>query len=494
MEKNVKDLFKVKNRRTGFRSGEKPFFVCLCCIFLMFLCTPVWAAEFDVTDATELQDALSSAQNNGDNDTIRVAQGTYIGNFTYEPVSGEDYDIILEGGWNPDFTSRTLDPASTILDGDFTGRVLTINNRTNDTTGSIKIEGFTIKNGLVAAPEYGGGIQAFTLPPGVVEINKNIIEDNDSDRRGGGFYVMNHVAGTGAPIIISNNIIRNNKAGSTTVSSNPFGGGAMLYSTETLTIYNNLIYGNEVRGAVSYEGSGGGLCLIGLAGDIYLINNTIVENHSNGFGGGVTAQTFSNAWANSHFQFYNNIIRGNTYGGWLGDADIFNTISNSVPSPGNTLTISHTNYSGYGAWPNPPAVTPTLTGNINLNPEFVGVGDYHLNYTSPCIDTGYNSAPQLPATDFEGDSRVIDGDNDGTPTVDMGADEYAFPCECDLNHDGTCDMEDWLEFGEDWGRTDCHEPGAEPCECDLNDDGRCDMEDWLIFGEDWGRTDCPTPQ
>ena len=31
----------------------------------------------------------------------------------------------------------------------------------------------------------------------------------------------------------------------------------------------------------------------------------------------------------------------------------------------------------------------------------------------------------------------------------------------------------------------------DPCECDLNHDGRCDMQDWLLFGEDWGRTDCP---
>ena len=66
-----------------------------------------------------------------------------------------------------------------------------------------------------------------------------------------------------------------------------------------------------------------------------------------------------------------------------------------------------------------------------------------------------------------------------------------FPaCECDLNHDHNCDMQDWLVFGEDWGRTDCHEAGVE-CECDLNNDGRCDMQDWLLFGEDWGRTDCP---
>jgi len=32
-----------------------------------------------------------------------------------------------------------------------------------------------------------------------------------------------------------------------------------------------------------------------------------------------------------------------------------------------------------------------------------------------------------------------------------------------------------------------------PCECDLNHDDRCDMQHWLLFGEDWGRTDCPIP-
>ena len=72
--------------------------------------------------------------------------------------------------------------------------------------------------------------------------------------------------------------------------------------------------------------------------------------------------------------------------------------------------------------------------------------------------------------------------------------EAADICECDLNADGKCDMSDWLFFGQDWGRTDCNDPGVDPCECDLNDDGRCDMQDWLLFGEDWGRTDCPVAQ
>jgi hypothetical protein len=29
----------------------------------------------------------------------------------------------------------------------------------------------------------------------------------------------------------------------------------------------------------------------------------------------------------------------------------------------------------------------------------------------------------LPGYDFEGDARIIDGDGDGAPVVDMGADE-----------------------------------------------------------------------
>ena len=30
------------------------------------------------------------------------------------------------------------------------------------------------------------------------------------------------------------------------------------------------------------------------------------------------------------------------------------------------------------------------------------------------------------------------------------------------------------------------------CECDLDHDGDCDMSDYFLFGDDWGRTDCPT--
>ena len=32
------------------------------------------------------------------------------------------------------------------------------------------------------------------------------------------------------------------------------------------------------------------------------------------------------------------------------------------------------------------------------------------------------------------------------------------------------------------------------CECDLNTDGVCDMQDYFIFSQDWGEEECPAPQ
>ncbi len=66
------------------------------------------------------------------------------------------------------------------------------------------------------------------------------------------------------------------------------------------------------------------------------------------------------------------------------------------------------------------------TGNISGVPLFVnpGSGDFHLLPNSPCIDAGSNSAVSGIARDFDGDDRIIDGNNSGTSTVDIGIDEY----------------------------------------------------------------------
>src|SRR5207247_120683 len=52
--------------------------------------------------------------------------------------------------------------------------------------------------------------------------------------------------------------------------------------------------------------------------------------------------------------------------------------------------------------------------------------NFHPQSGSPAIDAGSNSAPNLPATDLDGNARIVDGNDDGTAVVDMGAYEF-FP-------------------------------------------------------------------
>ena len=86
-------------------------------------------------------------------------------------------------------------------------------------------------------------------------------------------------------------------------------------------------------------------------------------------------------------------------------------------------------------------------GNISEAPLFVDSSnsDLHILPESPCVDAGSNDAAGLPATDFEGEDRIADGDQDGTATVDMGADELVVPCQ-DADGDG---YEDEACGGED---------------------------------------------
>ncbi|MEW6534784.1 MAG: S8 family serine peptidase [Candidatus Auribacterota bacterium] len=70
------------------------------------------------------------------------------------------------------------------------------------------------------------------------------------------------------------------------------------------------------------------------------------------------------------------------------------------------------------------------TGTIHDNPQFrdASNGDFHLNIESPCIDAGNDNATGLDllTTDIDGNPRILEFDNSGSNSVDMGADEYAF--------------------------------------------------------------------
>ncbi|WP_456473265.1 hypothetical protein [Desulfolithobacter sp.] len=174
---------------------------CLCCLL-----TILWSAEVDgaeiyvspsgtgtglvPTDPIDLQGALDLAKDNGDDNTLRLQQGLYRGNFTYDPGSGSN-TLAIRGGWNADFTRSSLNPVDTILDGDSDGdgqgdgTVLKINDWfTSSASGDVEIEGITIRNG--DNTRVGGGIYVLTRPPGTISLNHIIIENNQADSVGGG--------------------------------------------------------------------------------------------------------------------------------------------------------------------------------------------------------------------------------------------------------------------------------------------------------------------
>ena len=82
-------------------------------------------------------------------------------------------------------------------------------------------------------------------------------------------------------------------------------------------------------------------------------------------------------------------------------------------------------------------------GNIDADPCFVNPdgNDYHLRPESFCIDIGDNSSIPPDTTDLDadgntaepipwdldGNARIVDGNNDCRPVVDMGAYEYFVP-------------------------------------------------------------------
>ena len=77
------------------------------------------AETFCVSDATELQSTLTTAASNGEDDTIHIEQGTYVGSFIY--ASLEAHKLTVEGGYTSGCGSRDVDPANTVLDGNGDG-------------------------------------------------------------------------------------------------------------------------------------------------------------------------------------------------------------------------------------------------------------------------------------------------------------------------------------------------------------------------------------
>jgi len=305
---------------------------------LAFQAGAAWGATFDVVDAAELEAALLEAASNGEDDTIRVRQGTYTGNFVYDSSEGHSIEVL--GGYYSVFWQRDLDPSNTVFDAAGSGRPLFL---INSEGGDINVEGFTFQNG---SANIGGGLYAEsyseTGTAGDIDISSNIVKGNENPvpclGGGGVFAYSTSDSGTGGDVTLTGNTITGNTAlgigGGVLARSNANSGTAGKVALRDNSISQNTATVSGGAASVASYASG-----TNPAGDIELTNNEILNNDGGNAGGGVYAES-GVGWMPGGGQAGNLTFTGNTIAdntaGWGGGVS---AISYSDSGPTGNVTF-----------------------------------------------------------------------------------------------------------------------------------------------------------
>ena len=295
--------------------------------------------------------------------TVYVAAGTYREN------------IILRDGVELVGAGNT----STIIDGMQHGSVVTAINISSAT----EIDGFAVINGSGT----GAGMHNTNSSPTIT----NCTFQSNSASVGGGMY------NEGSSPTITNCTFQSNSA--SLVAGGMYNGGSS-------PIVTNCIFQSNSNSGMINDGSSPA------------ITNCIFQNNSgDGIWNFASSPTITNCdfWGNSGNGIQNELY---TYPITITNCILWNDSLGEISNYNNLYTlITYCDIAG--------TLYPGI-GNINTDPMFrdAADGDLHLTSGSPCIDTGNNSAPSIPATDMDGFPRIVDGNGDGITTVDMGADEY----------------------------------------------------------------------
>lgn len=190
------------------------------------------------------------------------------------------------------------------------------------------------------------------------------------------------------------------------------GGGVLGGSSESCNIYSNT--------ALDRGG--------GTAGSMN-VNCVLYGNVASNSGGGVFSGTSVNCTIVSNSAGSG----GGSIGGTLDNCIIYyNQATNGMNSL--TSVLDH-------------CCTPPGSGGSNIvTNQPLLTATYRLMSISPCIDAGFNATGA--AVDIDGTPRPLDGNNDGTNIVDMGAHEYIHPL-ADSDGDGIGDEDEITIAGTD---------------------------------------------
>lgn len=352
-------------------------------VLALVLSPEAHAAIFCATTTAELQSALETADSNGEDDVVHIAQGSYPvppgGPFTFRGggvLGGDDNDLSIVGGFvfsngNP---CGLLPPGAgapdTLLNGESRERVMDINAGAGSDVTIVGV-GFLSGRPDESGATRGGGLRltTFSDTAGTFLVQRSLFINNEAD-------FSSAVTASGASVV---RFVNNLAAGNNTMAT-----GAAVELVQ-----------NDQTG-------------------IYVINNTIVDNTTDApFSDNAVTGLYLSVGGSSRAYVANNILWGNEFKDIrFGGLGFSTSRNNSIQAAVGSADSSQ--------------------GNVAIAPVFVpGFVDYNLVPGSSLADIGLNppaaipvppvfeSNWALPGEDLDGGPRINDG------TVDIGAYETA---------------------------------------------------------------------
>ena len=377
--------------------------------------------DFATADAT----ATAGTDYQANSGTLSIDPGELTGTITVE-VNGDTLNEIHESFFvnlsSPvNVTLADAQGEGTILDDDFSLLVNSLADEADNTPGNGMVDTdsglITLRAALMEANARPGD-DIITLPAGTYTLS--IPGTGEDAAATGDLDVTDNLtivgAGAGTTIIdaagldavlhlldvtlsVEGVTVRNGAAANTAWDHNAYGGGILNWEG-TLTIVNSIISGNSAN-------SGGGIYN---RGTLTIANSTIFRNSTSSHGGGVFNSSGTTNVSNT-------IIAGNSAtasgpdvaGDFVTEGN--NLIGNSDDANGFT-DGENDDQVGTGSHPIDPILGPLQDNGGPTETRALLPG-------SPAVDAGDNT--DVPATDQRGIPRIIDGDRDGTPSVDIGA-------------------------------------------------------------------------
>jgi len=224
--------------------------------------TQACAAVFCVATPLALSQAMLTAENNAQDDTIRLVVGTYAlsSEIDYYADVGETYKLTILGGFDPGCASGSAAADATVIDGQDATRIFTISAR-----GEVDIGRITFAHAKPA--QYLGGALSVATTAGDIYLFRNVFAVNQAPSGAGGGALYIQVPAAHSGYLWNNLFLANTSSG---------GGAVSAYNLGNMYITGNTVVANSL---FNHTGIGGGLDIAG-SGHYWLTNNILWDNEN----------------------------------------------------------------------------------------------------------------------------------------------------------------------------------------------------------------------